>query len=48
MDNFSALYILCMYVQMYLSGIKDEHRNVRNSALFAIGQFAEHLQVSNN
>ena len=31
-----------------LPGIKDEHRNVRNSALFAIGQFAEHLQVRNN
>ena len=38
-----------MYMYMrnvvYFPGIKDDHRNVRNSALFAIGQFAEHLQV---
>ena len=27
-------------------GINDEQRVVRNAALFAVGQFSEHLQVS--
>lgn len=27
-------------------GINDEQRVVRNSALFAVGQFSEHLQAS--
>ena len=36
---------LYMHNVVYTPGIKDDHRNVRNSALFAIGQFAEHLQV---
>ena len=45
--------IVLFYVYMYMynnpgPGIKDDHRNVRNSALFAIGQFAEHLQVSSS
>lgn len=27
------------------SGVQDEEKAVRNAALFAIGQFSEHLQV---
>ena len=29
-----------------LLGINDEQRVVRNAALFTVGQFSEHLQVS--
>ena len=43
MDVDIRTVIRCMII---FPGIKDDHRNVRNSALFAIGQFAEHLQVS--
>ena len=46
-DNSIVLFYVYMYNNPGL-GIKDDHRNVRNSALFAIGQFAEHLQVSSS
>jgi hypothetical protein len=29
----------------FSSALSDEHAVVRNAALFALGQFAEHLQV---
>jgi hypothetical protein len=29
----------------FSSALSDEHVVVRNAALFALGQFAEHLQV---
>ena len=34
-------------LQIVYQGLKDPSAIVRNSALFAIGQFSEHLQVRN-
>ena len=46
------LHAFCRYLQGVLQcvckGLSDPDQNVRNTALFAIGQFSEHLQVRYN
>jgi len=37
---------LKQFIQYVLKGIQDEVAIVRNAALFALGQFSEHLQVT--
>ena len=39
-----VVIIVTMTFCMFLLGVSDTERVVRNSALFALGQFAEHLQ----